>query len=149
MKRWIIASCVVAAAGCQMNEQQSSVAQASSECNPGGNFPDATLPKMNLWNHQWPQAGAGQLFLDQKDPYVAGRHYAFLVDPSQSQILWSAIVKDSDLPQFRGGVNVMVGDCCRPPPPPPIGGDDWIARNVLEAGLIYIQVPAIAAANAN
>jgi hypothetical protein len=66
--------------------------------------------------------------------------------------VWGAVVKDSDMPVYRSstnGVEPMIGDCCRPPPPPPGGGSDWIARNVLEAGLVYLEVPGIGEANAN
>ena len=150
MKRWIIGACLVATAACQTNEQTTAVEQAASECHPGGNFPYAKLPTMNMWNGQTPWAGPGQLLMDQKDPYVPGRHYAFLVEPGKGKIWWGVIVPDQQLPAYRASVHSvepMIGDCCRPPPPPP-GGSDWIARNVLEAGLIYLEVPFIAEQNA-
>ncbi|NVB78364.1 MAG: hypothetical protein HOV81_08225 [Kofleriaceae bacterium] len=153
MKRWITASCVLALAACQTEPNTAATRQGLEECNPGGNYPDAKLPKLALWTGQTPQAGPGQLFMDQKDPYTAGRHWAFLVDPGAGTIVWGAILKDDkQLSTFRALVpsgQPMIGDCCRPPPPPPGGGDDWIARNVLEDALLYSQVRDVGAGNAD
>lgn len=154
MKRWITASCVLALAACQTEPDTDATQQAVEQCNPGGNYPEATLPKLKEWTGVTPSAGPGQLYMDQKDPYTAGRYWAFLVDPAAGKIVWGAIMKDQNqLATFRGtlvpGGQPQIGDCCRPPPPGPIGGDDWIARNVLEAALYFSHGPDIAAANAD
>ena len=89
MKRLIIGACLVATA-CQTSETTSAVEQAASECHPGGNYWGAKLPALGLWNYQSPPtAGPGQLYMDHADPYVQGRHYAFVVDPTQGTIVWS------------------------------------------------------------
>jgi hypothetical protein len=153
MKRWIAASYVLALAACQIEPTTAVTRQGLEECNPGGNFPNAKLPKMGLWGGAIPTPGPGQLFMDMKDPYTAGRHWAFLVDPGAKKIVWGAIMKDDNqLKVYRSSLlpsgEPMIGDCCRPPPPPPIGGDDWLARSVLEAGLLYLQVPDLGSDNA-
>lgn len=155
MKRWIAASCVLALAACQTEPDTAVTRQGLDECNPGGNYPEAKLPKLALWTGQTPpQAGPGQLYLDHKDPYTAGRYWAFLVDPGAGQIVWGTILKDrQQLATYHAtlvpGAQPQITDCCRPPPPPPIGGDGWLARNVLEAAHLYSQVPDVSAANAD
>lgn len=142
MKRWIIGACLIGASACQVTET-SSVEQYASVCSPGS-YPNAKLPKMNPWvPGQWkPTATAGQAWIDHADPFVQGRHWAFLVDPGQGVVVWGATVNDNNMPAYRAGLQgtePMIGDCCRPPPPPP-GGDDWLARRAVAAGGIAINL---------
>ena len=152
MKRWMIASCVLATA-CQATEPQTSgVTQALEDCPKGGNFPDAKMPPLILWTPQTqtPVPTKGQLYMDFPDDNRPGHYLALIVDPGAAQIAWAAIVPNQSMPAYRasrGGLEPMIGDCCRPPPPP-IGGDDWNAIHSLEAGKLILEVGERAALHA-
>ena len=143
MKRWIIASCIAAAA-CQATDPQTNeVGQALEECPTGGNYTGAKMPFLKPWtpNTATPIAQKGQLYLDWADSRVQGQHIALIVDPGAGQVVWGVKVNDKDMPAYRasrGGVEPMIGDCCRPPPPP-IGGDDWLAVFALEFGKLFLE----------
>jgi len=145
MKRWIVASCVVAV-GCQATDPQTSgVTQAVEECPTGGNFPKATMPSLSVWTPQTqtPTAQKGQLYLDYVDPVTPNQHLAFIVDPGAGEVVWGVKVANQNMPAYRAsrsGAEPMVGDCCRPPPPPIGGGDDWRAAYNLEVGKLILEM---------
>jgi hypothetical protein len=156
MKQWIIAISCVLLTACQTGADTTNIEQAatSGDCVPGGNYADAKLPSLPLWNGSTPDAKEGQLFLDMPDwrPNTqssgVGFHIGVLADPGTGKILWGATVPDGDLASFRVGVPIQpqIGDCCRPPPCKCRGCCDpglmssWMARNSLEASLRYLDV---------
>lgn len=163
MNRWIISLSLALLVACQTTSTETTetndVEQAvSNDCVPGGNFLGTTTGPLPLWNGQKPVAAPGQIFLDVADwrksstSSGVGFHVAVLADPGTGKIVWGATVPDGKLATFRAsnpGVQPMVGDCCRPPPCGCRGCcDDWMAPNLLEAALRYVEVPANAAAAA-
>src|SRR5687767_10599975 len=153
MKHWIGAVCLVTATACQTTLPTSSVEQALEDCVPGGNYAGAKMPAMSIWQGQaLPKAGPGQLYMDNPDPYVQGRHWGVLADPDKGEIVFAVIVNDQNLTYYRGqaaaasnGSHPMINDCCRPPPPPIGGGEEFQARRFLEAALRYRDVQVFAA----
>lgn len=155
MNRWITCLSLALLASCQTGTPETNdVEQAvSGDCVPGGNFVGAKTPPLPMWNGQVPAAGPGQIFLDVADWRAkgVGYHVGVLADPGKGEIVWGATIPDNKLAAFRAGASgtqPMIGDCCRPPPCCRGCCDDWMAPNLLEAALRYVEVPANAAAAA-
>lgn len=156
MKRSMIALAFVLLAACQIGADTSEIEQAatSGDCVPGGNYQYAKLTSLPLWDGKKPIAKDGQLVLDvadwRKDTNTSGTgfHIGVLAEPGTGTILWAATIPDEKLASFRIGTpnRPQIGDCCRPPPCPCRGCCDaglessWMARNLLEASLRYVDV---------
>lgn len=125
--------------------QTDEVEQGLADCNPGKNFPKATMPAQPWWNGGTPPVTG------YKAGYVvvldaSGTYYnAMVADTSTGTISYAVKVAPGSIGLFlqKAGSTGRI-DVIRVPPAPPPSGTDWLARYALEYELRAIALPDFA-----
>ena len=125
--------------------QTGEVEQGLADCNPGKNFPNATMPAQPWWNGLTPPTTTYKqgyvVFLDASGQYFN----ALVADTGTGTITYAVKVGTGSLNAFLGKVPVQGRiDIIRVPPAPPPSGTDWLARYALEYELRAIDLSAFA-----
>ena len=135
MLKFRVGVIAVVLAACQASPVDQTKMQAAS-----GDYCNAEMPEVEIWNGQVQAAGADEYWVTW--PYTSqtsalpNQTVAGLVDVTQGKIVAASVMENSKVPQFWGLAAPRIGGPGGNPPPPPCDINPLCAQSIVAYGIV-------------